>query len=161
MSIKLARVDFRLMHGQVVTNWIKVVNANAILIVDDELASNQFLAKVFLMAAPPGVKISIKSVDTSGKWFATGKQNSLDLLVLFKSVECAKRAYDAGFKYDALQIGGLGNGKDKVVISKDISLNKEEAGMLQELTDKGVDVTLQILPKDEKIQFTEIASKVL
>lgn len=46
-NIKLARVDFRLMHGQVVTNWIKQVSADAILIVDDKLASDKFLAQVF------------------------------------------------------------------------------------------------------------------
>ena len=61
-EIKLARVDFRLMHGQVVTTWIQQVSADAILIVDDKLASDKFLAQVFLMAAPPGVQISIKSI---------------------------------------------------------------------------------------------------
>ena len=38
-EIKLARVDFRLMHGQVVTTWIQQVSADAILIVDDKSSS--------------------------------------------------------------------------------------------------------------------------
>ncbi len=50
-EIKLIRIDFRLMHGQVVTNWIKQVSADSILIVDDKLAADKFLAQVFLMAA--------------------------------------------------------------------------------------------------------------
>ena len=60
-NIKLARVDFRLMHGQVVTGWLHQVNADTILIVNDELAKDKFLAQVFLMAAPPGVKVLIRS----------------------------------------------------------------------------------------------------
>lgn len=51
-DIRLVRVDFRLMHGQVVTAWLKQVSANAILIVDDQLAADKFLAQVFLMAKP-------------------------------------------------------------------------------------------------------------
>ena len=41
-DIRLVRVDFRLMHGQVVTAWLKQVSANAILIVDDQLAAEVF-----------------------------------------------------------------------------------------------------------------------
>ena len=46
-DIRLVRVDFRLMHGQVVTAWLKQVSANAILIVDDQLAADKFLALVW------------------------------------------------------------------------------------------------------------------
>ena len=67
MEIKLARVDFRLMHGQVVTNWIKQVNADSILIIDDELAKDKFLGQVFLMAAPPGIKVAIRSIESATK----------------------------------------------------------------------------------------------
>lgn len=41
-DIRLVRVDFRLMHGQVVTAWLKQVSANAILIVDDQLAADKW-----------------------------------------------------------------------------------------------------------------------
>ena len=68
-EIKLARIDFRLMHGQVVTNWIKQVSADSILLVDDELVADKFLAQVFLMAAPPGIKVAIRSIEKATQGF--------------------------------------------------------------------------------------------
>jgi D-glucosaminate-specific PTS system IIB component len=160
MGIKLERVDYRLMHGQVVTNWIKIVSADAILIVNDELVKDKFLAQVFLMAAPPGVKISIKSIANAAKWAQTGKQNQMNLLVLFKSIESAKQAHDLGFPMEKLQIGGLGSGTNKKVVSKDLSLSDDEIEMLNELNQKGVEISLQAMPKDEKIMYSDIAGKL-
>ena len=160
MAIKLERVDFRLMHGQVVTNWIKQVSADAILIVDNDLASDKFLAQVFLMAAPPGVKISIKSIEKAVQAGREGKYDKLNILVLFKSVENAKRAYDLGFPMESLQIGGLGNGEGRIMISLEIGMTREEVSMLQEMESKGVKVSLQVTPKDPKIALSEAVKEI-
>lgn len=159
-NIKLARVDFRLMHGQVVTNWIKQVSADAILIVDDKLASDKFLAQVFLMAAPPGVKISIKSMKKAIQGAKEDRYNGLNLLVLFKSIENAKKAYDSGFPLNELQIGGLGNGSNKVMISNEIFLSEEEADMLEEMNKNGLKINLQVTPKDPLVGLDEALKKV-
>lgn len=159
-NIKLARVDFRLMHGQVVTNWIKQVSADAILIVDDKLASDKFLAQVFLMAAPPGVKISIKSIKKAVQGAKEDRYDGLKLLVLFKSIENAKKAYDSGFPLNELQIGGLGNGSNKVMISNEIFLSEEEADMLEEMNNKGLKINLQVTPKDPLVDLDDALKKV-
>ena len=40
MSIVLARIDDRLIHGQVMTSWLNYTGANRIIIVDDETAND-------------------------------------------------------------------------------------------------------------------------
>lgn len=35
-DIQLVRVDFRLIHGQIVTKWFGATRSNEILVVDDE-----------------------------------------------------------------------------------------------------------------------------
>ena len=62
-ELSLVRIDFRLMHGQVVTGWLKQVSADTILIVDDQLAADKFMAQVFLAAKPAGVKVGIRSIE--------------------------------------------------------------------------------------------------
>lgn len=159
-EIKLVRIDFRLMHGQVVTNWIKQVSADSILIVDDKLASDKFLAQVFLMAAPPGVKVAIRSIENAVESFQKGVFKDKKMLILFKSVANAKKAVDLGFPLEKLQVAGLGSGTNKTMISNELSLSKEEADMLLDIQNKGVEVTLQVTPKDPKITLGE-AIKVL
>ena len=51
----------RLMHGQVVTNWIKQVSADSILIVDDKLAADKF----FGTGIPDGGASGSKGGNTS------------------------------------------------------------------------------------------------
>ncbi len=159
-DIRLVRVDFRLMHGQVVTAWLKQVSANAILIVDDQLAAEKFLAQVFLMAKPQGVKVAIRSVEKAVAAFQKGVFGNEKMLILFKTVESVKRAYDLGFPLEKLQLGGLGNGTDKVMISKELSLNEEEVEKLLDMQDKGVEITLQMTPRDSVIKLDDAVKMV-
>lgn len=159
-EIKLIRIDFRLMHGQVVTNWIRQVSADAILIIDDELAADKFLAQVFLMAAPPGIKVAIRSIEKAVLGFQNDVFKDKKLLILFKSVTNTKKAFDMGMPIKNLQIGGLGNGTNKVMISNELSLSNEEADMLCDMKEKGVNISLQVTPKDPLIVFEDALKAV-
>lgn len=62
-NIVHARVDYRLIHGQVITKWLKQCDAKRIVIIDDKLSKDEFLGSVYKMAAPTGIKVDIISVD--------------------------------------------------------------------------------------------------
>ena len=57
------RIDDRLVHGQVVTAWIKQLNAKSILVIDDLAAGNPIISKALTMATPKNIKLVIKSVE--------------------------------------------------------------------------------------------------
>ncbi len=42
MSIVLARIDDRLIHGQVMTSWLNYTGANKIIVIDDVTANDSF-----------------------------------------------------------------------------------------------------------------------
>lgn len=44
-EIKLVRVDYRLIHGQVVARWLKVCPVRRIVLVDDVLGSDEFMSE--------------------------------------------------------------------------------------------------------------------
>ena len=159
-EIKLVRIDFRLMHGQVVTNWIHQVSADSVLIVDDQLAQDEFLSQVFLMAAPPQIKVAIRSIEKAVAGFKNNVYKDKKFLILFKSVENTKKAFDMGFPLEKLQVGGLGSGADKVMISNELSLSKTEADQLLEMQNKGVKITLQVTPKDPVISLDDAIKEV-
>ena len=56
-EIVLCRIDSRLIHGQVMTKWVNQVQANKIVVISDELAADDFLRSIYLMAAPSGVEV--------------------------------------------------------------------------------------------------------
>ena len=51
-EIVLVRIDDRLIHGQVMTAWVKETGANQIIIVDDEVSKDLFMSEVMKASAP-------------------------------------------------------------------------------------------------------------
>ena len=60
-NIVLTRIDDRLIHGQVVTAWIKQYPINRILIIDDELSQNRLMQRIYKAAAPMGIEVLIQA----------------------------------------------------------------------------------------------------
>ena len=46
MNIVLARIDDRLIHGQVMTAWVQYTGGNEIVIADDKVANDPFLSNL-------------------------------------------------------------------------------------------------------------------
>ena len=80
--IKLCRVDHRLLHGQVAFSWSHALGADAILIVSDEVASNEVRMKTMRLAKPVGIKLVIKGVDDSIKAIKSGVTDKYRLLIV-------------------------------------------------------------------------------
>ena len=51
-DIRLTRIDNRLIHGQVATQWCGVVGANLLLVANDAVAKDEFRQGLMNMAAP-------------------------------------------------------------------------------------------------------------
>jgi len=60
-NIVLARVDDRLIHGEVVSVWTPSLNVNRIIVVDDEVAADKFNKRVIKALAPNGVKVNVRN----------------------------------------------------------------------------------------------------
>lgn len=48
-GIKLVRIDFRLIHGQVITKWSNKISATRIVVVNDALSKDEFMADIYVM----------------------------------------------------------------------------------------------------------------
>lgn len=144
-KVGLVRVDSRLLHGQVVTRWIGQVGAKEVIIIDDALAKDDFMIDVFKMAAPSDVKLIVKSIAES-KEFCKEKDLS-KTIVLFKDIPSLMQTLSLDAPFDSIQIGGIGWGKGRTVVFKNISLTKEEYEQLLDLENKGKHIILQTVPE--------------
>lgn len=147
MSIVLTRVDFRLIHGQVITQWVTRLQVNEIVTVDTALSKDDFMQEVFKMAAPKGVKIRIISTDGAVEAQEKGDFDQRNTLVLFKNVQELSAAVKAGLKLSEVQIGGLGGGPGRKAVHNAITLDQNDATILEELQkDYGVKIYFQTTP---------------
>lgn len=58
-NILLARIDDRLIHGQVMTSWVRFVKSKNILIIDDETYHDAFIRSFITMVVPRGIQIQV------------------------------------------------------------------------------------------------------
>lgn len=158
-EISLARIDDRLVHGQVVTKWIQGTKSNRVVIVDDAVAKNAFLVDVYQMAAPMGVKVSVKSAEQAGKEWAENQWGTGTVLALFKNPQAVQAACDSGLNISSLQVAGMGSATGKKVVFKTVSMSEDDVRSLKALGERGVRVYFQALPEDKPMDLESILKK--
>ena len=62
MPINVARIDDRLIHGQVITTWVKNYNIEQVLVINDKVANDKVQQSVLTMSAPPELKVLVFGV---------------------------------------------------------------------------------------------------
>ena len=146
MSIALTRVDFRLIHGQVITRWLTQCQINEIVTIDTTLSKDAFMQDVFKMAAPKGVKIKILDIPTAVQQQQEGAFDKNRVMVLFKNVQELHAACKAGLKLEEVQIGGLGGGPGRKPVNNAITLDRTDADLLLDLQKDGINIYFQTTP---------------
>lgn len=158
-KMELIRIDFRMIHGQVIVKWLKKTGATKIIAINDEIAFDPFLADIYQMAAPIGVSIETMTRDDAVKRLSGDDGSGEKLLILIKSVEDAYYCYKHGMPMPHLQIGGLGAGPNRINVFGAVTLDQADAKMLKELNDSGVEVYFHLVPDESRASLEKILSK--
>jgi len=156
MSLALVRVDDRLIHGQVVTIWLKAIHAKRIVIVDDRTARDEFLKEVIELAAPRDVPTEIHEVESGIARVAALAVDAEPIFVLMRSPVTAVRLREAGIEFPILNVGGIGAGPGRKVLYRNISASPEELVAMRRLEALGTKVELRIVENDRPIWFSAI-----
>lgn len=156
----LVRIDDRLIHGQVIAVWCKHRTFTQILIVDDAVAADPFLEEVLSLAAPPGLTVDVLSIDEGIEELQRDFPDRGTTMVLLKSPEAARKLYDGGVEYEALNVGGLGSAPGRKSVFKNISASEEEIATLAYLMREGVKITFLTVPGEKSKQFSELIEKL-
>lgn len=154
--IKMMRVDHRLLHGQVAFSWTSALSADCILIADDETASNDLKKSAMKLAKPNGVKLVIKSVDKAIESLNKGVTDKYKLFIVVGSIESAEQIIKGYPKIKKLNLGGTLPGPNKSNISKTIAVTDGERDILRGLLDQGIDIEIQMVPSDSKINVKNV-----
>ena len=156
----LVRVDDRLIHGQVIAVWCKHQRFDRIVIVDDDVAADPFMQEVLGLAAPPDLQVEVLAVAEAIQALGPGTPSPETTMVLLKTPQVAKRLYDGGLRFDALNVGGIGSAPGRRSVFKNISMSDEEVAVLAALQDSGVDITLLTVPGEKSKRFSDLVNEL-
>lgn len=159
MAILLARLDDRLLHGQVVVAWRQVLHFDVAYVIDDGVAGDPLLLDTLRLAAPFDLHVRVLTVSEAVDALAelpTGRA-----ILLFKTPQPALALVEAGVTLPGLNVGNLASGKGRVRVHGSISLSKAEAAVLDALSARGVRVTFQQTPDDRAVGWEVVRKRVL
>ncbi len=147
-NIVLARIDDRLIHGQVVTAWVKTTSANRILIADDALMADTFTRRLLKAAAPPGIAVDIYGVnDALGFLLQEGGEKE-NLILLTKAPQQMETLINSGVAMKTIILGGMGAKPGRSRFNKNISASPEEVKSIRNMVEGGIEILYQLVPSE-------------
>ncbi|MBF0009800.1 PTS mannose transporter subunit IIAB [Enterococcus casseliflavus] len=159
IKIVLARVDSRLLHGQVATAWTKSVNPSRIIVVSDAVAKDDLRKKLIEQAAPPGVKANVIPVDKMIEVSKDPRFGNTKALLLFENPQDVLRAVEGGVDITEVNVGSMAHSVGKVVVSKVLSMGTDDVKTFEDLKERGIKFDVRKVPNDSRDNMDEILRK--
>ncbi|KQL50551.1 PTS mannose transporter subunit IIAB [Heyndrickxia shackletonii] len=156
----LARIDSRLLHGQVATAWTKATQPTRIIVVSDAVAKDELRKKLIQQAAPPGVKAHVvpihKMIELAKDDQHFGGQRAL---LLFENPQDALRAVEGGVPLKTINVGSMAHSPGKVQPNKVLAFNQDDIDTFAKLKELGLNFDVRKVPNDSKGDMAEIIKK--
>ena len=156
-EITLARVDDRLVHGQVMQVWTKGHGTNAAYVIDDATAADEFMKEIYESTqSTGGLAIKVFSSDSIvDEWNKNQFGNDNVALIAY-----AKKAVDGGVPIKELNVGGIAIKPGTTKVIESVGLSKDDAELCKALDAAGVKVYFQKIPSSENVSLSAALAKM-
>lgn len=159
LKINLARVDTRLLHGQVATNWTPYSKADRIIVASDSVAQDDLRKQLIKQAAPNGVRANVVPIAKLIEAAKDPRFGNTHALVLFETPQDALRAIEGGVPITSLNIGSMAHSTGKTMVNNVLSMDKEDVATFEKLRDLGVDFDVRKVANDTPKDLWELIKK--
>lgn len=156
MIIKLARIDDRLIHGQVATVWSRVSEVSRIIVVSDEVAADKVRVMLLKQVAPSGITVSVADVAKAKRVYDNPKYENDKVMLLFTNPTDVLRIVQLGVDIKSVNIGGMSFQKGKKQITKAISVNQKDIDSFKKLHELGLELEIRPVPDDRKKDLIKV-----
>lgn len=143
------RVDDRMLHGVVATQWVPEYKATRAMVIDEAASKSDLVRSGLKMACPAGVALSVLAPEKAIANIQTGKYNTQRVVVVFRYIAAAYQVFKAGIPIPQLNLGNVTQNKgETTTLDKTVRVSPEEKQMLKEMHDAGVKITCRFRVDD-------------
>ena len=159
-KISLVRIDERLVHGQVMTKWSKGMGTNAIFIVDDATAKDDFMSTIFKSTGKrAGLTIDVFSSAGIIEQWNKDQFGKYTVILLFKTIKDVYNTVKQGLPVEQLNVGGIAKKGDARYIIPSVGITDADEAMLVELSELGTNIYFQETPDTPKVLLKDALKK--
>ncbi|HLR22771.1 MAG TPA: mannose/fructose/sorbose PTS transporter subunit IIA [Pseudogracilibacillus sp.] len=149
MEYPLARIDSRLLHGQVATSWTREANPTRIIVASDSVAEDELRTKLIKQAAPSGIKAHVIPIRQLIK-IAKDDQHfgGQRALLLFENPQDVLEAIEGGVPLDTINVGSMAHSTGKVQPNRTLAFNQDDIDTFNKLFEHGLTFDVRKVPGD-------------
>jgi mannose/fructose/N-acetylgalactosamine-specific phosphotransferase system component IIB len=148
--IKLARIDDRLVHGQVAFTWVSSLGIDCLLVANDKVAKDEFQKMAMGLAKPPTAKLLIMTLVETIAFLNDPKSKNAKILLLVNSINDACILTNGVAEIKSVNFGGLRTKDGAKLISKAIAVSDEDITIIKLMLEKGIELEIRQVPTDKK-----------
>lgn len=160
MKIGLARIDDRLIHGQVATRWTKETNVQRIIVVSDEVARDHVRKTLLTQVAPPGVTAHVVDVDKMVRVWNNPKYGQDRVMLLFTNPTDVLRVVEQGVDIRTVNIGGMAFRQGKTQVNNAVSVDEKDIAAFRKLNERHIELEVRKVSSDQKLKMMDLIAKV-
>jgi mannose/fructose/N-acetylgalactosamine-specific phosphotransferase system component IIB len=144
MGVVGFRIDDRLLHGQVVENWLEVLRPKRVVVVSDGAFADALLLELYRAALPPGVNVEVLPVAGAAARIAALAREPV--LLLAGSPADALALVEDGVQVASIIVGGLHHAPGRERVLDFVYLSAADRAALAALRARGVALVAQDVP---------------
>ena len=152
-NIVNARIDERLIHGQVAGIWSSTLKTQRLMVINDAAAENTLQKTSLRMAAPKSMRLSVLTVQDAVNNINAGKYGKQRLFLIFKKPSDVLKFIELGGKLEHVTVGNMSFETGNREITKNIYITEEEAHIFAAISNSGVNITAQLVPSEPATDF--------
>ncbi|MFZ4832860.1 PTS mannose transporter subunit IIAB [Rouxiella sp. Mn2063] len=160
MKIGLARIDDRLIHGQVATRWTKETNVTRIIVVSDEVAADTVRKTLLTQVAPPGVTAHVVDVAKAIRVYDNPKYAGDKVMLLFTNPTDVLRLVEGGVAITSVNIGGMAFRQGKTQVNNAVSVDSKDIDAFKKLNERGIELEVRKVSSDSRLKMMDLISKI-
>jgi PTS system mannose-specific IIB component len=160
-GVLLVRVDNRLVHGQVLEAWLPALDAEGIVVADDEAAGNVLARAAMALAIPPGVSFEVVRLQAAAEMLRPGGPGpkALRTLLLLRDVRDAVALHESGVSIPLLNLGNVHFAAGRKQVSASVFLDAGELAALEKLEQRGTRVEVRPVPSEPPLRLTDLKAR--
>jgi PTS system mannose-specific IIB component len=154
--IKLVRLDYRLLHGQVCFTWVQHVGAHRVIIVDQASATDNLKKSALKLAKPQGVRLNVFTLEQIMAKMPKVKQLNENIIVIFGDVHDLATFAQAYPEIGEINYGATANRNGATQVDQSVFLLPSEIEDTRAILATGVKIYSQQTPSHTRTNITSI-----
>lgn len=146
-NILLTRIDNRLIHGQVATQWTSSIGANLLLVANDKVAGDTFRQGLMDMAAPSFAQTRYFTIEKTCAVISKASE-SQKIFIICETPQDVVRLVEGGVPIKKVNVGNMHMAEGKRQVAGVVCVDDSDVAAFKRLRELGVELEIRKVPQE-------------